>query len=117
MWLTRIIVIIVFFIPILFSCKTSIKETDINWEEIYKDSVFLNIEGGDLEQLFIEAKVNHAVYYQAVKRMEKGLSVKDDTLYLKIRNGAEIKISENIYDYVSFMIRLENRKRKNEQSE
>lgn len=39
------------------------------------------------------------IYFQAVGRIKKGLSIKNDTMYLNIKNGAEVKIPENLYAY------------------
>ena len=106
---------IICFISTIFclcSCRLKTEESVGRWTEIYRDSVFLGIEGEDLDVLFMEAKVSNRVYSRAVERLNKGLHIQGDTLYLDVRNGAEVKVSENIYDYVARMIMHGNRKLK-----
>lgn len=102
----------IIFLVGVFSCTSGGKKT--NWTEIYQDSAFLNIEGGRLENLFIEAKVDRSVYYRALQRMNRGLSIQNDTFCWNIENGAEVKISENIYDYITLQWRLDNEKLKSD---
>lgn len=102
----------VFAVLSLSACRPKGTGEGSRWADAYRDSAFLAIEGGDLELLFLEAKVNHRVYSRAVERIHRGLRVQGDTLYLSIRNGAEVKVSKNIYDYVAHMVALNNRRLK-----
>lgn len=99
----------IFFVLGLFACKSKTEKMNENLTEFFRDSVFLNIEGGNLDNLFMEGRVNHKIYYQAVRRLNRGVSVQGDTLYWSIKNGAEVKVSENIYDYITFVWKLGNK--------
>lgn len=96
----------------IFSCKPRAEKDEINWTKVYRDSVFLSIPVGDLDELFSVGQVDQNIYFQAVGRIKKGLTIKNDTLYLNIKNGAEVKISENLYAYFQKRIMSDNRKLK-----
>lgn len=65
----------------------------------YADSLYLAIEGNLNEPDVIWKNVD--VYYAALHRMRSFLSAKDNRLSWEIQKGEEIKISENIFLYVT----------------
>ena len=67
-------------------------------ETCLSDTVFLKIEG-DLNDLQV-MRPNLDIYYKAQRRMENYLFVEDNQLQWNIKNGAEIYISENIFQFV-----------------
>lgn len=82
----------------------------MNASEFYKDSVFLEIKGGDLNALFFEGKVDPKIYYPAIRRIRRYMSLENDTIRINLKSGAEIKISENIFDYLRSGIMQDNRR-------
>ena len=77
--------------------------------ELYKDSVFLEIKGDNLDALFFEGRVDPRIYYPAVLRIQRFTTVEGDTLRINLNSGAEVKISENIFDYYRSGIVQQNR--------
>lgn len=64
----------------------------------YKDSTFLSIDGNIYDPEVIWTNMN--VYSPAYDRMERYLKISDNHLEWDIKNGEELKISENIYNYI-----------------
>lgn len=102
-------IIILLFVCGLFSCKPQTKATHENWAEFYKDSTFLEVEGNLLEDW---SQTDRRIYGQAHARMSRCMYIQHDTLSWDIKNGAEIRISENIYDYLTTIWHLDNLKLK-----
>lgn len=101
----------------VISCLSACKEkpsgkgvSRLNATELYKDSVFLEIKGGDLNALFFESKVDPKIYYPAVNRIRRYMSLENDSIRINLKSGAEIKISENIFDYLRSGIMQDNRR-------
>lgn len=92
----------------MFGCKCSSDGTSIAKQ--YKDSVYLEIKGNDLNALFMEGKVDPQIYYPAVNRIRRFMMVKNDTICINLTNGAEVNISENIFDYYYSGIIQDNRR-------
>lgn len=69
-----------------------------NLAEYYRDSVYLECEGNLIEPEVIWA--HQDVYVPAYERMRRHLHFEGDTLNWDIKNAAEVKVSQNIYDYV-----------------
>ena len=64
----------------------------------YADSTFLEIKGDLYEPKVIWE--NEAIYLRALHRMEQLLFLENERLCWNIKNGVEIKISENIFQYI-----------------
>ncbi len=101
--------IIFFMTVVLFSCRLQSGWEVVDWAERYRDSVFIDLENGDLEVRFLEGKVDGRVYSRAAARVLKTPRIQGDTLYLPIKNGAEVKVSENVYRYIVDVVRSGNR--------
>lgn len=67
--------------------------------QFYADSIFLGIEGNLNEPEIIWGNVD--TYLAALARMNRYLYVEDNRLKWDVMNGAELNISENIYEYVT----------------
>ena len=80
-----------------FSCRSQSGREVVDWAERYRDSVFIDLGNGDLEVRFLEGKVDGSLYSRAAARVLKMPRIQGDTLYLPIKNGAEVKVSENVY--------------------
>ena len=68
-------------------------------EVCYKDSTFLGCKG-DLQ--------NDSIRQKALERMKRHLKVKNNRLTWNLKNGAQIKVSENIYNYIIRAWKQEN---------
>lgn len=80
------------------------------YSELYADSLFLEIKGDIREPEVIWGNVD--TYMQAFKRMERHLSSKDGFITWDFSKASELKISDNIYDYVIEFIESKNDKLK-----
>ena len=70
-----------------------------NEEEVcYKDSTFLSFKG-DLQNNTTR-QTYQKIYLQALERMKRHLKVKNNRLIWNLKNGTQIKVSENIYNYI-----------------
>ncbi len=101
--------IIFFMTVVLFSCQSQSGREVVDWAERYRDSVFIDLGNGDLEVRFLEGKVDGSLYSRAAARVLKTPRIQGDTLYLPIKNGAEVKVSENVYRYIVDVVRSGNR--------
>lgn len=101
--------IIFFMTVVLFSCRSQCGREVVDWAERYRDSVFIDLGNGDLEVRFLEGKVDGSLYSRAAARVLKTPRIQGDTLYLPIKNGAEVKVSENVYRYIVDVVRSGNR--------
>lgn len=101
--------IIFFMTVVLFSCRLQSGREVVDWAERYRDSVFIDLGNGDLEVRFLEGKVDGSLYSRAAVRVLKTPRIQGDTLYLPIKNGAEVKVSENVYRYIVDVVRSGNR--------
>lgn len=97
-------IIQIFMISLLISCEQEINQTEnlfISYEEMYKDSVLLSIEG-DLTDPTILWN-NMSIYSFACERMHRHLFI--DTIFNQLKwdfnNSSDLKISENIYNYIT----------------
>lgn len=79
------------------SNESAVKEENLSIES-FKDSTFLKIEGDLYDPQVIWADVD--IYLAAFDRMKRYLKIEKDVLKWDIEKGAEINISENIYDYI-----------------
>lgn len=79
------------------SNESAVKEENLSFES-FKDSTFLKIEGDLYDPQVIWANVD--IYLAAFDRMKRYLKIEKDVLKWDIEKGAEINISENIYDYI-----------------
>lgn len=82
-----------------------------NWEYggiSYKDSIFLRLEG-DLERLPIDRE-HYWIYSRASNRVNQHLYVENGRIKCNIHRGIEIKISENVFFYLSKVCDMENEK-------
>ena len=74
------------------------QKVEIEGRTCQPDTVFFKIEG-DLNNPQV-MRPNLVIYYKALRRMENYLFIEDNQLQWNIKNGAEIYISENIFQYV-----------------
>ncbi|MCR9012011.1 hypothetical protein [Gabonibacter chumensis] len=80
-----------------------------NGEEIcYKDSVFLGFKGNLDNDTLLSNHQN--IYLPAFERLKGHLKVENNRLTWNVRNGAEIKISENIYDFITRLWKKQNKR-------
>ena len=77
------------------------------FSQLYVDSAYLEIEGNLYDPEIIWGNVD--VYLSAFERMQSHLKFKDNHLYWDFERASDIKVSENIYNYV-----IDNWKSKNE---
>lgn len=73
---------------------------------LYKDSVFLFAKG-DLNNP-IDAAANAFVFERAQRRMERYMYIKDNQYHWKDISAPELKISDNIFDYITDMRERQN---------
>lgn len=76
--------------------------------QLYSDSSFLKIEGDLFDPEVIWGNMD--IYSLAYERMKQHLKVSDNHLNWDFNSGAELKISENIYEYVIYMWNSDNKK-------
>ena len=91
------------FTMLLGGCSENIQEDFLNENnitEMYIDSVFLGFEGDLNYPEVIWGNVD--TYLRAFERMKAHLKLKDGALVWNIKNGDELNISENIFEYVEF---------------
>lgn len=93
---------------VLFACGSQEGKGGVDWAERYRDSVFIDLGNGDLEVQFLEGMVDGSLYFRAAARVLKTPRIQGDTLYLPIKNGAEVKVSENVYRYLVDVMRRQN---------
>ena len=72
----------------------------------YQDSVFLGFEGNLYDPVIIWDHMN--IYLPAHDRLMKHVYLKDGRLAWDIKSGKEIKISENIFRYLTDAMTYEN---------
>ena len=90
------------FTMLLGGCSENIQEDFLNENnitEMYIDSVFLGFEGDLIYPEVIWGNVD--TYLRAFERMKAHLKLKDGALVWNIKNGDELNISENIFEYVT----------------
>lgn len=78
----------------------------------YQDSVYLIIKDdlSNLDSLAPNLWKNVDVYTKAHNRLIRHLYIKDNKLAWDIKSGVDIKISENIYQYITGCITYNNEK-------
>ncbi|MCR9012074.1 hypothetical protein [Gabonibacter chumensis] len=64
----------------------------------YADSVFLRINGDVMDSHTIWDNV--AIYLKALYRLEKHLRIENNRFKWDVKDGAELRITQNIFDYV-----------------
>ena len=90
------------FTMLLGGCSENVQEDFLNENniaEMYADSVFLGFEGDLIYPEVIWGNVD--TYLRAFERMNAYLKLKDGVLVWDIKNGGELNISENIFDYIT----------------
>lgn len=89
----------VFLVLFFLGCtEDDTEERLFSLEKFYADSSFLEIQGDLNDPHVIWGNVK--TYLPAFERMKRYLYVKDNRLRWDVVSGAELNISENIYDYV-----------------
>lgn len=114
------VLLVCVFVVLVFGCNDQknvvndqndsvLEENQLN-TELYRDSIFLGFEGSlwDHETIWN----NVSIYLPAFQRMKRHLCVKDNQLFWTFKSGAELKISENIYEYVVDIWNRQNEKLK-----
>lgn len=76
----------------------------------YQDSVYLIIKGNmsNMDSVGVNIWNNLSIYNRAYNRFIHHLYVKDNKLVWNIKKGADIKISENIYQYLNYCFTYDN---------
>ena len=103
--------VFIFIITLIGGCDQSVEKGILDrYEtfEMYADSVFLGFEGDLCYPEISWGNVD--VYLSAFDRMKAHLKVKDDRLTWDFRRGADLNISENIYEYVIGVWQRQNEK-------
>ncbi len=90
------------------ACNSSKIETNTGDKVSYKDSVFLQIEG-DLNHPDVIWGAKD-IWVKALARMECHKRVLDNQFVWNVKNGSQIKISENIYVYIIRWWERQNKK-------
>ena len=76
------------------------------YSKLYEDSTYLAFDGNIFDPLVIWDHMD--IYSLAYERIRKCLKFKDNQLQWNIQNGEEIKISENIFEYITMMWNYDN---------
>lgn len=98
----HIIIIVVALTGCLSSVKDNENKTKIDKEriqEVLTDSSFLEIKGDILmypELLW----ANQEIYLKALNRLESRVKVKDNQLVWDFKSAKEMRMSQNLYDYI-----------------
>ena len=83
-------------------------EQEFSLREIYRDSAFLGFEGNlRVDSILLN---NLEIYLPAFERMQRHLKIKDNRYTWDFENGVEIKISENIYDFITWLWKGQNKR-------
>lgn len=103
-----VVILISVFTVMLQGCENndSSIENETFYSRLYADSVYLGFEGDLLDPLVIWGNMD--IYSPAYERMRKHLRFKDNQLQWDIQNGEEMKISENIFNYITMMWDADN---------
>ena len=102
--------VFIFIITLISGCNQSVKEEILDRQktfEMYADSVYLVFEGDLFYPEIIWGNVD--VYLSAFNRMKAHLKVKDGRLTWDFERGADLNISENIYEYVTGVWQRQNK--------
>lgn len=107
-----VVMLICVFATTLQGCENNNSSIDdeIFYSQLYADSVYLGFQGELLDPLVIWGNMD--VYSPAYERMRKHLRFKDNQLQWDMQNGEEMKISENIFNYITMMWKDDNEKLK-----
>lgn len=103
--------VFILIITLISGCNQSVKEEILDRHEtfeMYADSVYLGFEGDLFYPEIIWGNVD--VYLSAFNRMKAHLKVKDERLAWDFERGADLNISENIYEYVTGVWQRQNEK-------
>ena len=119
----KLTVISILAFMILYNCKksepeaikapaTQLTQTDPDYYlELYKDSTFLGFEGNLMDPPVIWENQN--VYIPAFERMIRHVKIENNLLTWDFKSAAELKISQNIYDYLTPLWNRMNKRVKN----
>lgn len=91
------------------SCNNSDKRA-AGWRDFYKDSVFIQIPGKNVHEIF-ELHVSIPLG-DGNRRLMRTRYMSGDTLCLGVPCGADVRVSENIYEYMTWVTRRDNEKLK-----
>lgn len=93
--------LICLFLLVLISClskKDETPETARLQDVSYQDSVYLEFEGNLYEPLIIRSHMD--IYIPAYNRLMRHVYIKNNRLVTDLKSGEEIRISENIFEYL-----------------
>ena len=96
------------FAILLGGCNQNVQNEILDIDKMYVDSVFLGFEGDLIYPEIIWGNVD--TYLLAFGRMNAHLKIKDERLAWDFKSGADLNISENIYDYVTGVWNRRNEK-------
>ncbi|MBO4957447.1 hypothetical protein [Butyricimonas sp.] len=95
---------------LLYSCQSDKIETYVGEKISYKDSIFLDIQGNLNHP---DTMRRHAdTWERALARMERHHTILDNQFVWNMKNGAQVKISDNLYDFIIRWWERQNKKLK-----
>ena len=82
----------------LIGCEKSMLDNNLSYASLYADSVYLSFDGNLNDPRVIDANLDK--YMQAYRRLTKHLTYKEGFLSWDLDSAPEVKVSQNIYDYL-----------------
>ena len=83
---------------VIYSCQSDKIKTYMGEEISYKDSVFLDIQGNLNHH---DTMRKHAdTWVRALTRMERHHTILNNQFVWNMKNGAQVKVSDNLYDFI-----------------
>lgn len=98
--------VIACFATVIVGCNENQHSPEISYTALYADSAYLGFEGNLLRPLVIQQ--NYDTYLAAYARMSRHLKIEDNHLSWDFTSAEELKISQNIYDYVTSFWEYDN---------
>ena len=102
--------IICFWAVIAMASCNNLDKRAAGWRDFYKDSVFIQIPGKNVHEIF-ELHVSIPLG-DGNRRLMRTRYMSGDTLCLGVPCGADVRVSENIYEYMTWITRRDNEKLK-----
>lgn len=91
------------------SCNKSVQRAEA-WRDYYKDSVFIDVPGNSINEMLVNGVTVPLGKGNVCLMKTRYLS--GDTLCLGVTCGADVRVSENVYEYMLWVTHDENLKLK-----
>lgn len=82
----------------LGGCEKAMLDNNLSYASLYADSVYLSFDGNLNDPRVIDANLDE--YMQAYRRLTKHLTYKEGFLSWDLDSASQVKVSQNIYDYL-----------------